>query len=217
MPVERVYLIRHGETEWNNNGRWQGNLDTPLNDHGRQQARKLAKYLSTRPIADVYSSDLSRALETARTLADALGLTPQTDPRLRELHLGIFQGLTRDEIKEKYPQQLADNHNDYMDHVIPQGESRRQLQARMWAAWNDITASATGPEAVIVSHGGALKVLLFKLFEADAPALSNLHIGNTTITTISQHSSGWRITGLAAAPHLMDDAKVTTDEIEGDV
>ncbi|MFN8376127.1 MAG: histidine phosphatase family protein [Anaerolineae bacterium] len=203
MNVERVLLIRHAETDWNAQGRWQGHEPVPLSEKGRAQARKLAEHLSTRPIGSVYTSDLPRALETATALAEALGVDPFLDKRLREWHLGIFQGLTRSEILEKYPTEFEENRQDYFDYVIPSGESRRQLQARVYEAWQQIIKDGVGPEIALVSHGGTLKMLLLKLFESDAPALREIHIDNTSITTIERHANYWRIVGLAATPHLI--------------
>ena len=106
MTVERVYLIRHGQTAWNVDGRWQGFEPVPLNSMGLAQARMLASSLCA-PISAIYTSDLQRAVQTAEALAHGRGLTPQTDIRLREFNLGIFQGLTNEEIHARYPQEAG--------------------------------------------------------------------------------------------------------------
>lgn len=217
MQIERVYIVRHGQTEWNAIGRWQGFAPVPLNDEGHTQAKKLGAYLRTCPIGDVYSSDLPRALQTASYVTAPLGLTPRPDPRLREIHLGRFQGLSKEEINARYPGQLEAMHADYMDYLLPDGESRRQLQARAYAAWREIVEQGTGPEVVIVSHGGTIKALMMKLFESDAPALRKVDFGNTSITTLLRAPAGWRVTGLAAAPHLQSAANVIIGTNEGDV
>lgn len=204
MSIERILLIRHGETLWNTEGRWQGHEMVSLNEKGREQARKLALHLSSHPIGSIYTSDLPRARETAEIIAEELGVEPILEPRFREWHLGIFQGLTRDEVLVKYPTEYEGNRNDYLDYVIPQGESRRQMQQRAYEAWQEIVKEAVGPEIAIVSHGGTLKMLLIKLFESDAPALRDLHIDNTSVTTIERHGDYWRIIGLAATPHLIE-------------
>jgi broad specificity phosphatase PhoE len=204
MTVERVLLIRHGETDWNADGRWQGFELVALNEKGLQQASKLALHLQTRPIGDICTSDLPRAVQTAEVLAQELNLTPKLDPRLRELHLGIFQGLTRAEIEERYPAEFEANRLDYLDNIIPNGESRRQLQARAYDALTDLLEEANGPEVVVVSHGGTIRLLLLKLFESDAPALAKVNFTNTSITTIERTGSYWRLVGLAATPHLIE-------------
>src|SRR5687767_10128865 len=106
--VKYVSLIRHGETEWNTTGRWQGILPVPLNDIGREQARKLAATLRQDAIQMIYTSDLSRAAETAQIIADTLGIPVSVDERLRELDIGIFQGLTVEEILQRHAREYAD-------------------------------------------------------------------------------------------------------------
>ena len=99
-----ILLVRHGETDWNLERRWQGHIDRPLNDVGRAQARALADRLDSEPFAAVYSSDLARARETAEIVAAAHGLPVHLDPRLREADVGEWSGLTADEIERRYPE-----------------------------------------------------------------------------------------------------------------
>jgi broad specificity phosphatase PhoE len=200
--AERAYLIRHGQTDWNTNGRWQGLASIALNATGRKQAHRLAAYLSRNPIGAVYCSDLPRAYETARILADALGLTPIVDPRWRELDIGAFQGLTQAEIGAQYPAEYAAFLQDPLDYVLPEGESRRQLQARAWAAWNDATSAANARQIAIVAHGGTFKLLLMKLFDGDAQRWSDVEFPNTSLTVIERQGGPWVITDLAITPHL---------------
>ena len=157
MTVERVTLIRHGRTAWNAAGRWQGFEAVPLDDVGFSQARALAAYWQ-QPLTALYTSDLLRAWQTAAVLGESLGLKPQADERLREFNLGIFQGLTFDEIKRIHPLEADKMRDDYMGYTVPQGETRRALQARAYAAFSDIVADGSGHVA-IVSHGGTIKVL----------------------------------------------------------
>jgi len=200
MTLQRVYLIRHGLTDWNADGRWQGFESIPLNETGRMQARALAAHFH-RPLAGIYSSDLSRAWETACILGEALQIMPHADPRLREFNLGIFQGYTHDEISKRFPEELAGLRADYMGYRIPNGEMRCQLQARAYAAFQDIVASAPGAEVAIVSHGGTIKMLLIKLL-GDSDDLRALHIDNTSITTLERNGDGWHLAEAAMTPHL---------------
>jgi broad specificity phosphatase PhoE len=201
MTIERVLLIRHGETEWNSSGRWQGFEQPILNEVGRAQARALAEHLRKRPIAAIYTSDLLRALHTAQPLADALGLTPIPNPDWREQHLGVFQGLTREQIQAQYPDEWAAMRAHHLDFVIPNGESRRNLQDRAFRAWSSILANAPGPEVAVVSHGGTIKFLLLKLFD-DAPEVMDAHFLNTSITTVERNGSRWHLAEISATPHL---------------
>ncbi len=201
MTLERVYLIRHGETDWNAAERWQGFADVRLNEEGMRQAKTLARYLRSRPITAIYSSDLLRSWETALELGQVLGVTPQSNQDLREHHLGIFQALTREEIKANYPREYAAIHTDF-DFVVPNGESRRDLQKRMYRAWESIIREAEGPEIAIVSHGGSIKMLLLKLFETGHPELNQLRLPNTSITTLERDGAGRRLVEAGATPHL---------------
>jgi 2,3-bisphosphoglycerate-dependent phosphoglycerate mutase len=199
--IERVLLVRHGQTDWNVDGRWQGVLPVGLNTEGWSQARALAASLRGRPIGAIYSSDLPRALETATVVGSVVGLVPHTDIRLREFNLGVFQGLTREQIEDRHPAEWQEFRTDYWNYVIPQGESRRALQLRVQQAFTAITAQAAGKETVLVSHGGAIRMLLLALFANNA-ALRDVHIENTSVTTLERNGDDWRLAGVADIAHL---------------
>jgi probable phosphoglycerate mutase len=213
LRIERVLLIRHGQTDWNIEGRWQGCMPVPLNEIGRTQARALADYLRNRPIRAIYTSDLPRALETATFVGDVLGLQPIPDKRLREFSLGIFEGRRRDELISLYPEEWSAFRTEDMDYTVPNGESRRALQDRMWAAWQDITSNGHGPEVAIVTHGGSLKQLLVRLFGL-TPEIQNLRFENTSVTTIEREGQGWQLAEMAVASHL---DSLTELPVSGDV
>jgi len=202
MSVTRVYVIRHGQTEWNAEGRWQGALDVRLSQTGIEQAHRLAAYLVRHPIRAIYSSDLSRASVTARICADALGLTVREDPRWREFNLGVLGGLTLEEIRVRYPHELRGLQENYLDHVIEGGESRRMMMERAYSAWQDITAAGEG-EIAVFSHGGLIRVLLYKLLDGD-PVARTGHIENTSITTLDVVDGGVKLVAIGQIPHLDD-------------
>ena len=158
-----LHLIRHGETTFNAEGRIQGQHDTPLSPLGLRQAQAVAAAFDRRPIQWVFSSPLSRALETARPLAGRAGVDVRTDERLKELNAGVFQMLLPSEMAERFPEATACWRSHDPDFRIPGGESRRQLMQRGEAVLRDV--AATGLEAAaVVAHGGlltaALKALL---------------------------------------------------------
>lgn len=199
--LERVLLVRHGQTDWNVDGRWQGSLPIALNAVGFVQAKALGKDLAGRPIGAIYSSDLPRALQTAQEIGAVFNLTPQLDAQWREFNLGIFQGNTRSQIMEQFPQEWAAFQQDYWDYAVPHGESRRAFQARVYAGLEAVVASANAQEVVVVSHGGAIKMLLLKLFP-DTPELRDFRIENTSVTIIEREGQGWRLVTLADNSHL---------------
>ncbi len=199
--VERALLVRHGQTDWNVEGRWQGHYPTGLNADGFAQAAALADMLRGRPIGAIVSSDLPRAYQTAEAIGAVAGLTPLADVQWREFHLGVFQGFTREQIEEQYPNEWSAFRADYWNYVVPGGESRRGLQRRVFTAWQQLVAQDKGPEVVIVSHGGSIRMLLAALFEGD-PALSQLHIENTSVTTVERSGDGWRLVNVASVDHL---------------
>ena len=199
-----VYCIRHGETVWNASGRWQGLAPVPLSDTGLAQAERLARYLAEMKTGfdALYSSDLKRARQTAEALAAVLDLPIQADPRLREVDLGDWQGLTREEVEAWDPERYAAFRADWYHTPSPNGEARSQLKARVRAAFDDITARHPGQTVALVSHGGTLGMLIESLFgKIERPSLSK-----TSITTVEQAEPGapWQLVRVAWSPHLAD-------------
>ena len=155
VTTTRLLLARHGETDWNRTGRWQGQADPPLNDAGRRQAAALAEQLVGDGVAAIYSSDLRRASETARVVGDRLGLPVVERPDLREIDVGSWSGLTRDEVRERFPDGFA----RWLDGEIGHdGESREQLTTRVVAAIERIAAEQAGGTVLVVTHGGAIRL-----------------------------------------------------------
>jgi probable phosphoglycerate mutase len=146
--VTELIVVRHGETDWNRDGRYQGHADPPLNDAGREQARELARALADQPLDVAYTSDLRRAAETARIIVAGRGVKLVEDPGLREIDVGSWSGLTRAEIEERFPG--ADEHD---------GESRDDHLARVLAAVLKIARRHPGERVLIVSHGGSIGTL----------------------------------------------------------
>jgi probable phosphoglycerate mutase len=197
MTVDTVYLIRHGETEWNIIGRWQGILDVQLNEVGREQARKLAEDAKSTGIEAIYSSDLSRAAETAQALAAPLGLSPILDTRLRELDIGIFQGLKEAEIKQKHPEEFAAFLANPLEYRIPEGESRMDMQERVFAAWTDIIGKNQYKTIALVSHNGTLKMLLSALFPEKTDFFQSHSIPNATLNLLKCSEDTWHLESLS--------------------
>ena len=160
MACTRVILIRHGETTWNLEGRYQGHLDSPLTPTGFAQARALSNRLAGVKFAALYSSDLDRARQTAACIAESSSHEVHTDTRLRERHLGIFQNLRKAELKQKFPDEYRLFKSGGPDYVIPQGESGRQSAERSNACLEELARRHSDETIVVVTHGGTLSALL---------------------------------------------------------
>ncbi len=164
-----VYLLRHGETDWNAQGRFQGHTDTPLNARGVAQASAAIAPLRGRGIRQVVSSDLTRARHTAIIVAASLGLPVEVDPELRERRYGVFEGLTWAQIAAQHPVHHAGWQRD-PNHAVPNAEPVDVLRARAWRAFERHARHAQGEDAVLlVSHGGLLRSMLWHVLGEDAP------------------------------------------------
>ncbi len=176
------YCVRHGQTEYNAEGRIQGQSDAPLSQLGVQQAAAVAAALAALPIEALYASPLQRAIETARPVATALKLPIRTDRRLMELNAGIFEDQLREEMRVAYPEVMACWMHGDLDYAIPGGESRRQLAARGVAAFRAMHA-AGHQRVAVVSHGGLLTATL-KTLLPQPPQLDPFSLANGSITEI---------------------------------
>jgi probable phosphoglycerate mutase len=154
VPTTTLVLARHGETDWNAVGRWQGHADPPLNDVGRAQAATLAAQLATTRFDAAYSSDLQRARETAAIVADRLGLDVTERADLREIDVGSWSGLTRAEVAARFPEGYARWLGGTIGH---DGETSEQLTERVVGALLRVAAAHPGGTVLVVTHGGAIR------------------------------------------------------------
>lgn len=201
MTVKRVIFIRPGETEWNRLGRWQGWAAVPLNEHGRRQARQLVLYIRNIGLSALYTSDLKRAVETADILAQELGFPPILDSRLRERHIGAWQGLTLDEMCAWYPDDYALLLEDPDNFKIPGGESRREVRERALQAFNGILAQDKGETVGILSHTTAIHALLRELVPDEYT--SEVAVSNSSVTTITRNAGDtWKLVTADDVLHL---------------
>jgi broad specificity phosphatase PhoE len=156
------WLIRHGQTDWNNEGRFQGTMDIPLNQNGINQANQFIKYLNGTHFNALYSSDLSRALQTAKIISGFINKEIIIDVRLRERNLGEWEGKLLKEVQEEYKKAWNDLQNDPTEYRPLRGESVADCAKRMWAAADEIARTNPGGTVMIVSHGLALATLICK-------------------------------------------------------
>jgi alpha-ribazole phosphatase len=154
-----LLLVRHGQTEWNAQHRYQGHSDLPLNQLGQEQARQLAARLQTQKIDLVFSSDLQRALQTAQILAESHGVKVQPDPRLREMNFGLLEGHTFDDGLERWPEMIR---NWVQDNNQPPegGERLDEFSERVSQFFTGLRQSCDGKTVLVVAHGGPLRVIM---------------------------------------------------------
>ncbi len=158
MSTELI-LIRHGETDWNRELRFQGHIDVPLNDMGHEQARRLGLRLAGEQVSHLISSDLMRAQQTAAPAARQLMLEVVTSAALREQNFGVVEGMRADEIQSLHPRAWEDWLQFREDHAMPEGESPRQFHARIIEALGGIALTHTGQAVLVVTHGGVLDMV----------------------------------------------------------
>jgi probable phosphoglycerate mutase len=154
-----LLLVRHGETDWNREHRFQGHADQPLNEAGRAQARVLATELGGDGVAAVYTSPLARAHETAEIIAASLALTPQPDARLMEIDVGSWTGLTVTEVEQRSPAALQ-RWREQVGHGWDDGETYEDLAVRVLQALREIARRHEGQTVLVVGHGGTIRVTL---------------------------------------------------------
>ena len=204
MHATRLLAIRHGETAWNVDTRIQGHLDIPLNATGLQQARWLAQTLAERDkVHAIYASDLSRAHQTARAVANALGLDVTAHPGLRERAFGDFQGRTFAEIEAELPEHALHWRKRTPEWAPPgAGESLLALRDRVLVTVNALAARHVGEQIVLVAHGGVMDVLYRAATRLDLQAPRTWQLPNTAVNRLLWTPDGLSLVGGADTTHL---------------
>jgi broad specificity phosphatase PhoE len=198
-----LFLIRHGETDWNNEHRIQGNTDTPLNANGIAQAKQLAARIAGEKIAALYASPLARARATAEIIADKAGVALILDDRLKEKGLGDLEGLTVDEFELRYPD-LYRGWISSADHFpLPGEESPAQLRERIVAFLDDLrTRHTNGARVAIVTHGGTISMFVSTLIGLAVNQRSPFWFDNASITLADLTGARPRVKLLNDTCHL---------------
>lgn len=166
MPITKLYLVRHGQSAGNAEGRFGGHGPTPLSDLGRLQAECTAKMLAKEGVSAIYASDLLRAVQTAEPLAELAKVPVNHTPAFRERHVGVLEGLTFDESKEQFPKDYYALVNRNIHHVITDGESYRNLLRRSTGQLWEILRNHQGEKIAVYSHTGAICFLTLHLMGA---------------------------------------------------
>ena len=180
--MTKVIFIRHGQTEWNVTGRYQGQSDVQLSEEGRQQAVKLAENFPVDRVDAIYASDLQRAMVTAETIAKQFGLSVQAE--FRELSFGDWEGLTYQQIVDKWEDAMANflQHPDILE--IPGGESFPAVQKRAVTRLNELVKEHDGQTIVVVAHGAVLRTLLAAALHMPLQYLWSIRQFNTAVNIV---------------------------------
>ncbi|NDY91930.1 histidine phosphatase family protein [Ideonella sp. TBM-1] len=203
----RIIAVRHGETAWNVDTRLQGQLDIPLNDRGRQQARLAAQALLHEGPTVLVSSDLSRARETAQAVAAATGLPLAQDPGLRERHFGAWQGHTYAEVEQRWPEASARWRRREPHFGPPEGETLQGFFDRCLSTLHRLAAAHAGQTLVLVAHGGVLDCFYRAASGQALDAPRTWELPNTGINRLLHTGEQLTLVGWADVHHLDEAAR----------
>jgi alpha-ribazole phosphatase len=195
----KLLLIRHGQTNWNLEQRFQGQSDIPLNETGRKQAQALADRLSAEPFDAVYSSDLQRATETAKIICAS---QIHSDARLREVNFGDWEGLIYDEIKAKYPEPLAAWEADIFKNAPPHGETLEGLAVRVQSMLDELRKKNDDQNILIVAHGGVLQTLICIALKLPPTMYWQFHLSTASLSEVAFYPAGAILNSLNDTSHL---------------
>ena len=186
--MTRIILVRHGETVWNVEMKYQGQTDIELTANGREQAKKVAARLAKEKIDVVYASDLSRARVTAEEIAKRQNLPVMIVPEFREISFGEWEGLTYNSINTKWPEQMNKFYTLADELEIPGGETFRQVKERALAALKKIVDSHPDKTLAIVSHGGTIRTILCAVMNIHLNHLWTIQQFNTAVNIINYYN-----------------------------
>ncbi len=200
-----LFLVRHGESEANRTARFAGWQNVPLTDIGREQARRLTAFFENIPLEAVYASDLTRAMETAAPLSQHLGLPLRTDEGLREAYAGEWEGLTFDELRERYAADYAVWLSDIGRARCTGGESMEEVAIRLDATCRRLAEQHPHGNIAVVSHGGALRAVLTLWSTGSLAAMAQTPwLSNTSVTEVTYENGAFCVVRAGMTDHLQE-------------
>lgn len=205
MSTKSIFtLVRHGETEWNLSGRWQGHADAPLTDRGEAQARALGERFRGQIFDVCYTSDLGRAVRTTELILGPSGMQFETDERLRERDLGVIQGLTTKEMLKRCPEVYEAFRIKGPDYLVPEGESFRQFHERCVEALEDFASRHQGERVLLVTHGGVLGAIFRYVAQVPLEAPRGYVLLNCSVNVVDKLGDTWNLSHWGDVSHLND-------------
>ncbi len=202
--MTELVLIRHGQTDMNREGRFQGQIDVPLNALGLEQARRLSERLAAERFDAFYCSDLLRTRQTAQPSSSRLTLAAQPLPLLREQHFGILEGMSFPEVAERHPAELQAWRRHDPDYALPGGESVRQFHARVLGAVLELARRHPGRSLLLVTHGGVLDMVWRAANELPLHGPRSCEIPNTGVNRVIVREERLEIVDWADDQHVAD-------------
>ena len=201
--MAKVILVRHGETDWNKNARFQGQTDVPLSETGKEQAEKVGQRLAGEKISAIYSSDLSRAFETALAISRHHGLKIEKLKALREINFGQWEGMSRQIILDEHGDLYQKWLDNPMETRTPQGENFTEVQKRALQALREIAAKHANETVVVVAHGGLIKAVICEYLDGDFWEFPQ---GNTAVNILEYSNNVFRFITLNDLSHLENES-----------
>lgn len=199
----RLWLVRHGETDWNRQMRFQGQTDVPLNAMGIEQSHAIALRLREEPIEAIYSSDLQRAMQTAQIVASYHHLQPISDADLRELSYGVWEGMNHEEIlSSQWSSIFALYRQDSLRHRPPGAEYPEQIIERSQRVLNRIREQHPSGTVCVVGHGGSLRALLCVALSAPLETFRRIRLDNASLSAIEWQGDWMWVTLINDTHHL---------------
>jgi len=201
--MTRIYLIRHGQSEGNLKGYFQGSRDVPLSDLGRKQAEKLGERCSSLKLDAVYSSVLSRAHDTAKAVAVKHGMEVIKVPGLEEIHLGVWEGRSISELEVEFPEEMHRWRVSPHLMTVPGGESLQEASDRFFAALGSIIDENPNRTVAVVAHGGVIRYFFARVRNVSLDKLADIKVqGNTSVNLIEYENGKYNIIFENDSSHL---------------
>ncbi len=173
-PHTRIHLIRHGQVVGHDQKRYNGQTDVALTDLGVEQYHRLKERLAGTPISACYTSSLTRCVTGANIICEQFGIEPVRRSELRELNIGVWEGLTWTEIMARWPVEWQARLADLVNYRVPQGENLLDVQARVMPVINEIVERHKGQELLVVGHGGVNRIVLLNAIGAPLAGMFNI-------------------------------------------
>ncbi len=200
--MTRFILVRHGETLWNREGRFQGQIDTELSPFGLEQGKMVADALAKVHLDAAYASSLSRSYRTAQMCAESHGLEVRSEERLIEINHGEWEGLQAEEVRMRYPDLLTCWHTSVTDVQMPGGESIEDVRQRARAACFDIARQHPDQTVLVVAHDAVNKAILCDILNIDLSHFWQIKQDNTCINVFEYDEGTWRLVLMNSTSHL---------------